>query len=123
MKKLALFLLLLISTVAFAQQKEQNEWQNTSCYSKIQFKLKYEGKNGDRHVWKVQFKSSYETVISFNYHISDESGQYEATTHRKVLNPGTVSAEIETYTDSENIFLTVDKVSLSPYPNNFIDCE
>jgi hypothetical protein len=123
MKKLMSLLLLLVSVAVFAQQNNQEEWQNTSCYSKIQFKLNYVGKNGDRHIWKVQFRSSYETVVSFNYHVSDESGQYEATTHRKVLNPGIVSAEIETYTDSDNIFITVDKVSLSPYPNNFIDCE
>lgn len=123
MKKLMSLLLLLVSVAVFAQQNNQEEWQNTSCYSKIQFKLKYAGKNGDRHLWKVQFRSSYETVVSFNYHVSDESAQYEATTHRKVLNPGIVSPEIETYTDSDNIFITVDKVSLSPYPNNFIDCE
>lgn len=123
MKKIYL-LLLLVCGIGFAQSKSDwGEWEKTSCYSKILFRLKYEGKNGEQHMWKVQFKSNYPGTISFNYHISDESGQFDATTHRKILNAGVVSNDTEVYFETDNIFLTVDKVSLSPYPKNYIGCE
>jgi hypothetical protein len=123
MKKMFL-LLLLFSGMCFAQSNnEWGEWQKTSCYSKILFRLKYDGKNGEQHKWKAQFKSDYTTVISFNYNINDENGQYTATTHRKVLNPGVTTNDTEAYTATENIYLIVDKVSLSPYPQGYIECE
>jgi len=116
--------MLLFSGICFAQSNtEWGEWQKTSCYSKILFRLKYDGKNGEQHIWKAQFKSEYPTVISFNYHISDESGEFDATTHRKTLNPGVISNDTEAYTATEDIYLTVDKVSMSPYPAEYISCE
>lgn len=126
MKKIILILLIVFGSVSAKAQRTNNgweEWQKTSCYSKIAFRLKYEGPNGEQHRWKIQFKSDYVQTISFNYHITDELQKYTITTHRKILNPKQVSDEIEINTKEENIYILVDKVSLSPYPDSFIDCE
>ncbi len=98
-------------------------WQKTSCYSKISFRLKYDGKNGEQHHWKIQFKSDYQNLISFNYNVTDKLQQYTITTHRKALNAKQQSDEMDIYTKEEDIFLLVDKVSMTPYPEDFIECE
>lgn len=127
MKKIILLLFLILAGAgAQAQQRTDNgweDWQKTSCYSKIYFRLKYEGMNGEQHHWKIQFKSDYPQLISFNYHITDELQQYTITTHRKILDPKQPANEVEVYTKEENIYILVDKVSLSAYPKDYIDCE
>lgn len=125
MKKIVLLFLLTIGCgAAFAQTKnEWEDWQKTSCYSNISFRLKHEGMRGEQHVWQVQFKNDYNSLISFNYHVSETSGQYDTTTHRKTLNTAALSEPFEVFTSGEDIFLLVDKVSLSPYPKDFIDCD
>ena len=122
-KTLQLLALVLGSYTSFAQSGQWEDWQKTSCYSKIAFRLKDEGMRGEQHVWKVQFKNDYGHPISFNYHVTDKLEQYDTTTHRKAMNNGRVSDEIEIFTKYEDIFLMVDKVSLSPYPKDFIDCD
>ncbi|MFL9837515.1 hypothetical protein ABS768_08405 [Flavobacterium sp. ST-75] len=109
---------------AFAQTDNGwQAWQKTSCYSKIEFRLKYDGKNGEQHHWKVQFKNNYNNLISFNYTVTDKIQQYTLTTHRKTLNAGKQSEEIDLFTGLEDIYILVDKVSMTPYPENFIECE
>ncbi len=124
MKKILALLFILAGLTMSAQDKgEWEAWQRTSCYSKISFRLKYEGMNGEQHKWKVQFKNDYPELISFNYNITDKLGEYNITTHRKSLEGKQTSPEIELFTQEEDIYLLVDKVSLSPYPENFIDCD
>jgi hypothetical protein len=124
MKKiLLLFVFTLGSHTIFAQTRDWEEWQKTSCYSKISFRLKDEGLRGTQHVWKVQFKNDYGQLISFNYHVTGKVQQHDTTTHRKTLIAGQVSDETEIFTKEQDIFLLVDKVSLSPYPKDFIDCD
>lgn len=124
MKNLILLLALLTFGIAGAQTDNGwDEWQKTSCYSKISFRLKSEPKNGEQYHWKVQFRNDYPGLISFNYHVTDKLEQYNITTHRKTLQGGQVSDEMDLYAKEEDIFLLVDKVSLSPYPENFIDCD
>ena len=124
MKKLLLSLFLLTGFVLFAQNNNGwDEWQKTSCYSKISFRIKSEKKYGDQFHWKIQFRSDYPEVISFNYHVTDKLEQYNITTHRKTLNAKQLSDEIEVFTKEEDIFLLVDKVSLSPYPEDFVECD
>ena len=124
MKKLLTILVLLTGFVLSAQTNDGwEDWQKTSCYSKISFRLKYDRKNGQQHIWKVQFRNDFPEVISFNYHVTDKLQQYNLTTHRKALNPGQISDELEVYTTEEDIYLLVDKVSMSPYPEEFIECD
>ncbi|MCW4467845.1 hypothetical protein OGH69_02620 [Flavobacterium sp. MFBS3-15] len=125
MKKLLALLFILAGLTMNAQQNKGvwDNWQKTSCYSKISFRLKYEGKNGEQYKWKVQFRNDFPELISFNYHITDKLGEYNLTTHRKALEAGRTSPEIELFTQEEDIYLLVDKVSLSPYPQDFIDCD
>jgi len=126
MKKIILLFLLVLSGAAAMAQRTDNgweDWQKTSCYSKIAFRLKYMGMNGEQHYWKIQFKSDYPQLISFNYHVTDELQQYTITTHRKILDPKQPPTEVEVFTKEENIYILVDKVSLSPYPQDFADCE
>lgn len=124
MKKLLTILVLLTGFVLSAQTNDGwEDWQKTSCYSKISFRLKYDRKNGQQHIWKVQFRNDFPDVISFNYHVTDKLQQYNLTTHRKALNPGQISDELEVYTTEEDIYLLVDKVSISPYPEEFIECD
>jgi len=85
--------------------------------------MKDEQKNGDQYHWKIQFRSDYNEVVSFNYHVTDKLEEYAVTTHRKTMNPGKISEEIDVYTTGSNIYLLVDKLSLSPYPENFADCD
>lgn len=114
---------IMFSHIAAAQTDNGwEEWQKTSCYSKISFRLKDVGQHGEQHVWKIQFKSDYPQLISFNYSVTDEVQQYTTTTHRKTLNANEVSGEAEVFTKDENIYILVDKVSLSPYPKDFINC-
>lgn len=125
MKKIIALLFLLAGITMNAQQSKGvwENWQKTSCYSKISFRLKYEGKNGEQHMWKVQFRNDYPELISFNYNITDKLGEYTYTTHRKAVEANRTSTEIELFTKEEDVFLIVDKVSLSPYPQDFIDCD
>lgn len=99
------------------------EWQKTSCYGKIAFRIKKEPMSGKQHHWKIQFRSDYGNLISFNYHITDKLQQYNITTHRKALNAKQASEEIDVYTKEEDIFLLVDKVSMTPYPEDFVECD
>jgi len=125
MKKIVLLLIFAMGCgAAFAQtQNGWEDWQKTSCYSNISFRLKHEGMRGEQHVWQVQFKNDYNSLISFNYHISEATKQYDTTTHRKTINATQLSEPFEVFTSGEDLFLLVDKVSLSPYPTDFIDCD
>lgn len=124
MKNFWIVVLLLSSLAGFSQTDgAQQEWEKTSCYSKISFQLVHQGINGSRHIWTIRFKNDYDSIISFNYHIDNENTDNQPTTHRKTLYPKSVSTAQEIYTDTENVYIIVDKVSLSPYPQNFINCE
>jgi len=124
MKKFLLSLFLISSLALFAQEKnEWEEWQKTSCYSNISFRMKSEPKRGKQFHWKIQFRSNYPKLVSFNYHITDKLEQYSTTTHRKTLNANQLSDEIDIYTEQEDIFILVDKLSLSPFPKDFEDCD
>ena len=125
MKKIILLLLFVMGcgTASSQTQNDWEDWQKTSCNSNISFRLKQEGMRGEQHVWQVQFKNDYKSLISFNYHISEDTQQYDTTTHRKTINAGQLSEPYEVFTAGEDIFLLVDKVSLSPYPTDFIDCD
>ncbi|RWW92191.1 hypothetical protein [Flavobacterium cerinum] len=124
MRKAMLLFVLIFSQIALAQAKDGwEEWQKTSCYSKIFYRIKSEKKHGEQYHWKIQFRSNYPQLISFNYNITDKLQQYNITTHRKTLEARKQSEEIDVYTKEDDIFLLVDKVSLSPYPENFQECE
>jgi len=125
MKKIIILILsLCATTIALAQTDTKwEDWQKTSCYSRISFRLKAMGKNGEQNVWKIQFRSDYPNLISFNYHVTDKLGQYNLTTHRKTLNGKQLSDEIDVYTREEDLYLLVDKVSMTPYPEDFVDCD
>lgn len=122
MKNILFFTAILCYSVCFCQTSEWDEWQKTSCYSKISFRLKEEPKHGEQHHWKIQFKSEYDDVVSFNYHVTDKLQQYNITTKRKVLNAGQVSEEIDVYAKEADVFILADKLSMGPYPENFIPC-
>jgi hypothetical protein len=125
MKKIILLLIFLISAATASAQGNDGweDWQKTSCYSKISFRLKFVGKNGEQNLWKIQFRSDYPNVISFNYSVTDKLQQYNLTTHRKTMMANQQSDEIEIYTTLEDIFILVDKVSMTPYPEDFVDCD
>jgi hypothetical protein len=125
MKKIVLFLIFLVSAATASAQANDGweDWQKTSCYSKISFRLKFAGKNGEQNLWKIQFRSDYPNVISFNYSVTDKLQQYNLTTHRKTMMANQQSDEIEIYTTLEDIFILVDKVSMTPYPEDFVDCD
>ncbi|WP_297332873.1 hypothetical protein [Flavobacterium sp.] len=126
MKKMLAFTAALL--LCFAAGRAQTEsgwdnWQQTSCYSKISFRMKYVGKHGSQHHWQIQLRNDYEDLVSFNYNITDKIQEYSITTHRKTLYGNKVSDVIDVYTKEEDIYLLVDKLSLSPYPENFMDCD
>lgn len=123
MKKIAALLLLLFGLSASAQETQWDEWQKTSCYSNISYRLLELGKLGEQYRWKIQFRNDYDNIISFNYHVTDKVGKYTTTTHRKALHQGQVSEEIDLYTKSQDIYILADKVSMTPYPENFIECD
>lgn len=123
MKKLLVLFILFVALTATAQNKSDwDEWQKTSCYSKIFYRIKSEKKQGEQFHWKIQFRSEYPQLISFNYNVTDKLQQYNITTHRKILEAKKESEEIDVYTKEDDIFLLVDKVSLTPYPENFQEC-
>lgn len=124
MKKLLLLFLLFTGVTLSAQNSDAwDDWQKTSCYTKISYRMKNEAKHGSQYHWKIQFRSDYGEVVSFNYHVTDKLEEYSITTHRKTMKPGQVSDEIDVYTKESDIFLLVDKLSLSPYPENFEECD
>lgn len=122
MRNILVLAIMLYSLTVFSQNTDWDEWQKTSCYSKISFRLKEEPKHGEQHHWKVQFKSDYNDVVSFNYHVTDKLQQYNITTKRKVLNAGQVSEEIDVYAKEADVFILADKLSMGPYPEDFIPC-
>ena len=125
MKKI-LFLFIALLAFLYSPAQTNNgweEWQKTSCYSKISFRLKYIGKNGEQNMWKIQFRNDYPNIISFNYHVTDKLQQYNLTTHRKSLPGKKHSEELDIYTTYDDIYLLVDKVSMTPYPEDFVDCD
>jgi hypothetical protein len=121
-KLLVLFSLFVALTVTAQNKSDWDEWQKTSCYSKIFYRIKSEKKQGEQFHWKIQFRSEYPQLISFNYNVTDKLQQYNITTHRKILEAKKESEEIDVYTKEDDIFLLVDKVSLTPYPENFQEC-
>lgn len=121
-KLLVLFSLFVALTVTAQNKSDWDEWQKTSCYSKIFYRIKSEKKQGEQFHWKIQFRSEYRQLISFNYNVTDKLQQYNITTHRKILEAKKESEEIDVYTKEDDIFLLVDKVSLTPYPENFQQC-
>jgi len=125
MKNLILLLMLLFLSINAMGQadKEWEAWQKTSCYSNISFRTKYVEKRGEQHVWKVQFKNDYPGIISFNYNVTDKLQQYNVTTYRKTINQKQLSDEVEVFTGEEDLYLIVDKVSLSPYPRDYVECD
>lgn len=123
MKKILALLLLFTAFGVAAQQPQWDEWQKTSCYSNISYRLLELGKHGEQYRWLIQFRNDYPNIISFNYHVADKVGKYTTTTHRKALNAGQVSEEIEVYTTTQDVYLLADKVSMTPYPENFVECE
>lgn len=98
-------------------------WQKTACYSKIQFRIRQDGKLGEQFRWKVQFRSDYIELISFNYHVTNKVAEHTITTHRKTLRPREVCQPIEMYTTTEDLFILTDGLSLSPYPEDFEECD
>lgn len=125
MKKIfALTAALLLCLAANAQTEGGwDNWEKTSCYSKISFRMKYVGKHGSQHHWQVQLRNDYAGLVSFNYNITDKIQEHTITTHRKTLYGSKVSDVIDVYTKEEDIYLIVDKLSLSPYPEDFVDCD
>lgn len=123
MKRIIAIVLLFTGISVSAQQPQWDDWQKTSCYSNISYRLLELGKHGEQYLWKVQFRNDYGNIISFNYHVTDKMGKYTPTTHRKALNAGQVSEEIELYTATQDIYLLADKVSMTPYPENFVECD
>lgn len=124
MKKIFLLLALFCGLIMAAQtNNDWEDWQKTSCYSKISFRLKYVEQRGEQHVWKVQFKNDYQQLISFSYHVTDKLQEYNTTTHRKIVNGKQVSDEVEVFTSLQDMYIIVDKVSLSAQPRDYIDCE
>ncbi len=124
MKTMVLVLALLLGMSVAAQTSNGwEEWQKTACYGKLSFRIKQEEKKGSQYHFKVQFKSEYPEIISFNYHITDKLNEFETTTHRKTLAAYKESEAIDIYTRIEDIFILADKLSLSPYPENFEDCD
>jgi hypothetical protein len=124
MKNIVLIATMLLSFAAFSQTDNGWEpWQQTSCYSKISFHIKYVEQRGEQNVWLVQFKNEYPSVISFNYNVTDKLQEHNSTTHRKTLNQGQTSNEMEVFTTEEDLYLVVEKVSLSPYPQDYIECD
>lgn len=124
MKTIVSYIFFIIATTAIAQTNNGwDDWQKTACYGKISFRIKEEGKHGDQYRFKIQFKNDYPEIISFNYHITDKLKEYEVTTHRKTLAPFKESDVIDVYTRIEDIFILVDKLSLSPYPEKYEDCD
>ena len=124
MKKLLLLVFLFTGITLSAQDnKDWDEWQRTSCYSKVSYRMKSEEKRGEQHHWKIQFRNDYAHVISFNYHVADKLEEYNITTHRKTMEAGKISEEMDIYTKESDIYLLVDKLSLSPYPNDFVECD
>ena len=120
-----LYVLFAVFTVQAAASQTDNgweDWQKTSCYNKISFRLKFVGKNGEQNMWKIQFRNDYPNLISFNYNVTDKLQQYNLTTHRKTLNAKKQSEEIDIYTTFDDIYLLVDKVSMTPYPEDFVEC-
>lgn len=126
MKKLVLLFILLAGFTSVHAQRTNDgweDWQKTNCYAKVAFRLKYAGKNGTQHHWQVQFRNDYPEIISFNYHVTDKLQEHDITTHRKTLFAGKTSDITDVYTTEEDIYLLVDKLSFSPYPENFSDCD
>lgn len=115
--------MLFIGIATTAQEPQWDDWQKTSCYGNISYRLLELGKHGEQYHWKVQFKNDYSNIISFNYHVTNKIGKYTTTTHRKTLNSGQISEEIDLYTATQDIYLLADKVSMTPYPENFVECD
>lgn len=123
MKKIAALFLLLAGLIASAQEPQWDDWQKTSCYSNISYRLLELGKYGEQYRWKIQFRNDYTNIISFNYHVTDKMGKYTTTTHRKALQQHQVSEEIDVYTAVQDIYILADKVSMTPYPEDFVECD
>jgi hypothetical protein len=124
MKQILLAIFLFTGMMLSAQDNgEWESWQKTSCYSKVSYRIKSEKMNGERYHWKIQFKNDYAQLISFNYRVTDELETYNVTTHRKTINARQVSEELDVYSKKDDIYLLVDKLSLSPYPGNFVECD
>ncbi|MGV3460966.1 MAG: hypothetical protein ACO1N9_11010 [Flavobacterium sp.] len=123
MKKIIILVLMFAGISASAQEPQWDEWQKTSCYSNISYRLLELGKHGEQYHWKVQFRNDYPNIISFNYHVTNKVEKNTPTTHRKTLNTGQVSEEIDLYTATQDVYLLADKVSMTPYPENFVQCD
>jgi len=62
--------------------------------------------------WKLQFKSNYSQMVTFNYGVTEDENNY-LTTHRKTMKTKDESEPIEIFTKSDQFYILVDKLSLN----------
>lgn len=121
-------LFLLICLIAFLPSNAQNhtkwqEWQQSACYHKIEFRVKLERTKGKRMEWNIQFRNKYEDPITFNYGITEDSQDY-LTNMRKTLQAKEVSPPASFFTQTADFYVLLDKLSFSLYNNGkFIPCD
>jgi len=86
------------------------EWTPTNCYHKILYKVEADGEQGKRKRWKLLFKSNYSQLVTFNYGVTEGENDY-LTTHRKTMRAKEESQEVEIFTDSDQFYILVNKLS------------
>ncbi|HLU81291.1 MAG TPA: hypothetical protein VK010_04390 [Flavobacteriaceae bacterium] len=124
MKKYLNILTILFFIIAFpvsAQEKWQ-EWQPTSCYENIEFRLRFVRQHGDKTVSEVQFKNNYNQLVTFNYGFTEDEEDF-LTEYRKTLHPKEAGKPEFIYTKGDNFYILVDKLSFSVSGENPLPCE
>jgi len=119
---LGIFMLSFLAYSNYNHRPIIKEWTPTNCYQKILYKVEPDGKKGKQMRWKLQFKSNYSQLVTFNYGVTEDENNY-LTTHRKTMKAKEESQEIEIFTESEQFYILVDKLSFKVSGNPLQPCD
>lgn len=114
-----LFFIVVVPTTA---QEKWQEWQPTSCYENIEFRLRFVRNHGDKTVSEVQFKNNYDRLVTFNYGFTEDEEDF-LTEYRKTLHPKEAGKPELIHTQGDNFYILVDKLSFSVTGEKPLPCE
>ena len=114
----------LFSYYLYAQSSQDwGYWQSSDCYKNIYYRTRLFSDNGEMKHWQLQFKNQYTKLVSFSYLVTDDSSNTERIVKRTKMEAFEISKPIDYYFHKPDMFMIINQLSFSPYPQNIENCD